>query len=121
MKRNRLQTAILGELRHAHCDELFVIPTGAIFQRERNRDGGTHRAQQLLHQGQVAQQARSAVALDDLIHRTAEVNIQNVEAKILADARGIGHDGGVGAEKLGGNGMLLGLEGQVLQGAGRLA
>ena len=76
-------------------------------------DGRAHFAQQSLHQRQVAQQAGAAVALDHFIDRAAEVDIENVEAEILADARGVGHDGGVGAEELRGDGMLVRVEAQI--------
>jgi len=61
-------------------------------------------------EGQIAQQARAAVAFHDFVHRAAEVDIDDIEAAVLAHARGIGHDGGVGTEKLAGNGMLFGFE-----------
>ena len=72
--------------------------------------------QQTLHQRQIAQQAGAAVALDHLIHGAAEVDIEDIEAQVLADARGIGHHGRVGAEELRGDRMLFGIECQILQG-----
>src|ERR1035438_5969040 len=44
---------------------------------------------------------------------SAEVEVEDVEAQVLADARGFAQDGGVGAEQLGGNGMLIGVEAEV--------
>ena len=71
-----------------------------------------------LDQRQVAQQARAAVALHHLVHRAAEVDIDDVEAQVLADARGVGHHLRIGAEQLRGDGVLLRLEGQILAACG---
>ena len=95
-----------------------IVPAGAILHREGNGDGLAHLAQQPLHQRQVAQQPGAAVALHHLIDRTAEVDVEDVEAQVLAHAGGIGHDCRIGAEQLRGDRMLLRIEGQVLQGAG---
>ncbi len=95
----------------------LIVPAGAELHGERDGDGGAYIAQQRSDQRQVAQQAGAAVALDDFVDGAAEVEIEDVEAEILADAGGVGHDGWVGAEELGGDGMLVGLEVQVaLQG-----
>ena len=80
-----------------------------------NGDGLAHLAQQPLHQRQVAQQAGAAVALHHFVHRAAEIEVEDVEAQVLADARGVGHHRRIGAEKLRRNGMLFRFEGQVLQ------
>ena len=72
-------------------------------------------AQKSLHQRQIAQQAGAAVALHHFVHRAAEIDVDDVEAQILADARGIRHHLRIGAEQLRGDGMLLGIESQVLQ------
>ena len=56
---------------------------------------------QALHQRQVAQQPRAAVAPHHFVHRAAEVDVHHVEAQVLADAGGVGHHLRVGAEKLG--------------------
>ena len=79
-----------------------------------------HLAQKPFDQRQIAQQSRAAVALHHFLHRAAEVDIDDIEAQILADARGVGHHRGIGAEELRGNGMLVRLESQVFQGAGGL-
>ncbi len=71
--------------------------------------------QNLLHQRQIAQQAGAAVAFHDLVHRAAEIDVDNVEAQILADLGGVGHDVRVGAEKLRRDGVLLGLEREVAE------
>ena len=121
MERDGLQAAILGQTRHLHGDQFLVVPAGAELHGERNRNRGAHFTQDALDQRQVAQQARAAVALDHFVHRAAEVDVEDIEAQILADARGVGHHRGIGAEKLRGNRMLLGLEGQIFQGSGGLA
>ena len=114
MQREGSHAAIFGQARQADRDELLVVPAGAELDGERNGNGRAHLAQQPLHQGQVAQQAGAAVAFHHFVHRAAEVDIHHVEAQVLADARGIGHDGGIGPEQLRGDGALHGIEGQVL-------
>src|ERR1019366_8611657 len=53
------------------------------------------------------------VALDHFVDGAAEVEVEDVEAQVLADARGFAQDGGVGAEQLGGNGVFVGVEAEV--------
>ena len=67
-------------------------------------------AQQPLDQGKVAQQAGASIARHHFLHRAAEVDIDDIEAQVLAVARGVRHHGRVGAEKLRGNGVLIRVE-----------
>ena len=122
MQRDGVQPAILGELGHGDGDQFVIVPAGAVLHGERDGDGGADFAQQAFHQRQIAQQAGAAVALDHFVDGAAEVEIEDVEAQILADAGGFGHDVGVGAEELGGDGMLVGVEAEIaLQGLVGLA
>ena len=63
--------------------------------------------------GQVAEEAGAAVALHYFFCGTAEVEIDQVEAEIFDEARGVGQDAGIAAEELGGDGMLVFVEVQV--------
>ena len=65
--------------------------------------------------GKIAQQAGAAVAGHHFLHRTSEVDIDDIEAHILAMARGVRHHGRIGTEQLRGNRMLVGLEIQVAE------
>ena len=65
------------------------------------------RFEDLLNCGQIAQQAAAAVAVDDALRRAAEIEIDEIEAGVLADARAVGECLGVGAEELRGDGMLV--------------
>ena len=117
MQGDGVEAAILGELGHGDGDQVVIAPAGAVLHGERDGDGGADFAQHAFHQRQIAQQAGAAVALDDFVDRAAEVEIEDVEAQVLADARGFGQDGGVGAEELGGDGVLVGVEAEIaLQG-----
>jgi hypothetical protein len=111
MQRHGCHSAIFGQARQADRHEFPVVPAGAELDGERNGDGRAHLAQQQFDQRQVAQQAGAAVAPHDFVHGAAEIDIHHVEAQILADARGIGHDRGVGAEQLRADGALHGIEG----------
>ena len=104
-----------SEARQAHRHQFPVVPAGAELDGQRNGDGRAHFAQQPLHQRQVAQQPGAAVALHDLINGAAEVEIHNIEAQVLADARGIRHHRRIGPEQLRRDGPLHGVEGQILQ------
>ncbi len=71
------------------------------------------RLKMTLDEGQVAQEAGAAVAADDALGGAAEVQVDDVEAGVLADAGGVGQGFGVGAEDLGGDGVLVVVVGQV--------
>ena len=66
-----------------------------------------------LDQRQVAQQAGAAVAGDDALGRAAEVEVDEVEAGVLDDARGVGQRLGVRAEELRRDGVLVVVVGEV--------
>ena len=77
-------------------------------------------AQDTLDQRKIAQQAGAAVAGHHFFHRASEVDVDDVEAHVLAIARGVGHHVRVGAEQLRGNGMLIRVEIEIAEGAGGL-
>ena len=68
------------------------------------------RFQDAFDQRKIAEQAGAAIAGHDLFDRAAEIDIDDIETQILAIARGIRHYLRIGAEKLGGNGMLIRIE-----------
>ena len=70
-------------------------------------------------QRKISQQAGTAIAADHFFHRTSEVDVDMVEAEILAIARGIGHHLGIRAEKLCGDGMFIRIEVQIAECARR--
>ena len=121
MEGHGLQSTVFGEAGHLRGDDLALVPTGAAFHGKRDGDGLADGSQEALHQGQIAQQTGPAVALDHLVDGAAEVDIDDVEPEVLANARGIRHDVGIGAEELRGDGAFLAFEFQVAQCAGGLA
>ena len=88
MQRDGLQAAIFRQPRHLHGDQFAIVPAGAVFQSERNVDGGAHLAQEPFDQRQIAEQTGAAVALHYFIHGAAEIDVEDVEAEVLADAGG---------------------------------
>ncbi len=94
----------------------FVVPTCPELYRERNLDGRANRFEDLANRRQVAQQPRSAIALDHLLRRTAQVEINQVEAEILDHPRRVRHYSRIAAKKLGRDGMLVLVEVQVALG-----
>ncbi len=115
VQRDALQADVFGDAADLAADDVVVVPAGAELAGERDRDGAAHLAEDLRNQGQVAQQTGAAVALDDLLHRAAEVHVDAVEAKILDHASGVGQDLGLGAEKLGDDRMFVGLVVEVVE------
>ena len=93
-----MQSAIFGDLAHLDGDDAVVVPAGAEFAGKRNLDRRTDFSQDAFDEGHVAQQARAAVALDDLLDRAAEIHVHGVKAEVFNDPRGVGEHGGVGAE-----------------------
>ena len=63
--------------------------------------------------GQVAEEAGAAVASHDALGRAAQIEVDGVEAGVLNDAGCFSQGFGVGAEELGGDGMLILVEGEV--------
>src|SRR6185437_10339364 len=78
----------LGHARQLHADDLRIVPSGAKFDRERNRDGFADGAEDFTDSGQVAEQAGAAIAADDALGRATEVEIDQVKAGFFDDARG---------------------------------
>ena len=66
-----------------------------------------------LDQREVAQQAAAAVAVDDALGGAAEVEVDEVEAGVLADAGAVGQRVGIGAEDLRGDRVLVLVVGEV--------
>ena len=97
-------------------DDFLVAPSGAKLHRERNLHRRAHRLEDVLDERQVAQQARASIALHDLLRRAAEVQVDQVEAKVLDHARGVGQGSRVAAKQLRRDRMLVAVEGEVLLG-----
>ena len=117
MQGDGVEAAIFGEFGHGDGHQVVIAPAGAVLHGERDGDGGADLAEHTLHQGQIAQQAGTAVALDHFVDRAAEVEIEDIEPEVLADTRRFGQDRGVGAEELGGDGVLVRVEAEIsLQG-----
>ena len=98
MQRDGLEAAILGQPRHADVYQFAIVPSGAEFHGERNGDGGAYGSQQALDQGQIAQQTRAAIAGDYFLDRASEVDVDDIEAHVLAVARGVRHHLRIGSE-----------------------
>ncbi len=113
MERDRVQAAVLGQPGELHADNVFVVPPHAELDRKGDRHGGADAFEDDLDQGQVAQQTGPAVAGDDALGRAAEVQIDEIEAGILADARGIRKRLRVRPEELCGDWVLVVVVGQV--------
>ena len=70
----------------------------------------------VLDQRQVAQQTRPAVALHDFLGRTAEVQVDQIEAEVLHHAGGVRKRRGVAAKQLRRNRVFVAIKREVLFG-----
>jgi hypothetical protein len=104
---NRAQAAALGDVSQFHADDFVVVPSGAEFHGEGDFHGGAHRFKNPADQWQIAQQAGAAVALHDFLRRASKIQIDEVEAQVFDQARGVGQYGRIAAEELGGDGVLV--------------
>ena len=95
------------EFREFHADNFLVVPAGAELHRKGDLYGGANSFKDFSDGGKIAQQARPAVALDDLLRRTTEIQVDQVETKAFDHARGFCHDLGIASEKLCRDGMLV--------------
>jgi hypothetical protein len=113
MQRDGVQAAVLGDLRQLHADDVGVVPAEPELHGEGNRDGLADPLEDDLDERQVAQQTGAAVAVHDALGRAAEVQVDDIEARILADACAVGERLGVRAEDLRGDRVLVLVVGQV--------
>src|SRR5277367_502337 len=95
-----------GKFRDFDGHDGGFVPTGAQLDGERNADGGAHGAEDLLQKIEIAKQA-GATAFHDFFGGTAEVDIHGVVAEVFDHLGGVGHDLGIGTEKLGGDGVFV--------------
>ena len=107
---DRSQPAVLGHLREVDVDNFLVAPAGAELHREWYGHGRAHRLEDVADERQVAQQSRAAIALHDLLCRTAQVQIDHVEAQVLDHARRVRQRRGIAAEQLRRDGMFVAVE-----------
>ena len=99
VKRDGVQAAVLSEFRQRHADDVGVVPAHAELDREGDGDSGAHALEDDLDEREIAQQAGAAVAADDAFRGAAEVQVDEVEAGVLADAGAFGERFGIGAEE----------------------
>ena len=92
----------------------IFVPAGAKLDSQRNFDGGADGLENIFEQREIAQQTGTA-ALDDFFRRTTEIDVHRVVAQVFDHFCGFRHDGGISAEKLRRDGMLVFLEIEIAQ------
>ena len=110
----------LGHLGNLDRDNIIFIPAGTNFDGKRNFYRGADGAEKFFEMHEVAQQA-GAATFDHFFYRATEIDIDLIEAEVFGERGGRGHDGGIGAENLGRDGMLVGVEIQIVQSARGIA
>ncbi|VTR68533.1 hypothetical protein DESC_710029 [Desulfosarcina cetonica] len=100
MHRHGVDPAILGQTGNRQGLRARSIPAGTDFDGQRNGDRPTDGGDDPLRQGGIPHECRTRMTLQDFLHRTAEIDIEDVGTGGLNDARRIGHDLRIGTEDL---------------------
>ncbi len=101
VQRERAGAGVLHPERDAHRVALLVAPAAPGLHRDRQVRGTDDRADDAVHQIQVAEAAGAAVPLHHLLHRAAEVDVDELGPVVLGDERGgLRHGVGIGAVDL---------------------
>lgn len=108
-----VEAAVFGHLREVDADDVLVVPAHAELYGERDGDRAADGLEDALDLREIAQEAGATVAGDDALGGAAEVEVYEVEACVLNDAGRVGEGIGVGAEELGGDGVLVVVVGEV--------
>src|SRR5262252_7711637 len=98
MGSDAIESGILSHACQVDADEFVVIPSGAELYRERDFHGGADGFENLPNERRIAQQARATVTLDDFLCRTAEVQVDEIEAEVLDHTGGICEHARIAAE-----------------------
>ena len=108
-----VEAAVFGHLREVDADDVLVVPAHAELDGEGDGDRAANGLEDGLDLREVAQEAGAAVAGDDTLCGTTEIQVYEIEAGVLDDAGGIGEGLGVGAEELGRDGVFVVVVGEV--------
>ena len=84
MQRDGLAPGILTAKGDGHRIAEIFVPAASDFRGDRKVSGPTNRPDDALHQIQVLQTTGTAVPPNDLLHRTAEVDIDEIRGVMLA-------------------------------------
>src|SRR5262249_45656451 len=95
----------------------LFVPAAANLTGHGQRRTARHGANDVLHEIEILEAAGTAVPLDDLLDRAAEVDVDEFGREDVGDERGrLTHRDGIGAENLNGDGTLVGTEAQLTDG-----
>src|SRR5262245_56156553 len=100
VERDHRAAAILNQLRDLDAVDRFVVPARADLHRHRDGDRAFDLGQDFFELRQVAQQIRSAAAVDHLLRRTPAVYVDKIGAGLLGDLGGPAHPHLVVSENL---------------------
>ena len=76
----------------AHGIPQVIVPTTADFDGHRQRSGISHRLNDRRHQTEILETPRPSVTTDHLLHRTPEVDVDEVRLIVIRHQRGrLGH------------------------------
>ncbi len=107
VERDGRRTGLLDPLRHVGGVGLVVVPALAHLHRHRDADCLDHRADDAGGVFRFAHQAAAGMMLGDFRHRAAHVDVHDIGAHALDDARRLGHAIRIAAEDLDGHGPLF--------------
>ena len=99
---------LLAHLRKGHGVDVSAVPALAEFHGHGHIDGLDDRLDDSPGELGIAHERRTVAAADDLAHRAAHIDIQNVRTGVCQrHGRGLGHDLRLVAEDLHGGGVLV--------------
>ncbi len=108
MQGEDLGPGILTAQPDSHRIALLLVPSRSCLDRHRQPDRVLHGADDARHQTEILEAARAAVAAHHLLHRTAEVDIDEIRPVVLLhEGGGFRHSVRLGAEQLDTDGPLL--------------
>ena len=86
-----LDATVLQLLSQRGDDELFVVPAQAGLHGDRQFHGIDHLLGDLQHFGDILQHTSPSAFASHLLHRTAEVQVNDIGASLFYDLRGLHH------------------------------
>ena len=115
MNGQSLNATILQLLRQFGDDELFVVPAQACLHGDGQFHGIHHLAGDLQHLGYILQHSGSSTLASHLLHRTTEVQVDEIGACLFHDLCGLDHRLDVAPIDLDAHRTLLIADGKFLQ------
>src|SRR6185369_12417909 len=101
MQSDGANASVLAAKRDRYRIAHLLVPTASDLTGHRERRALRDRANDRLHEVEILETSRAAVALDDFLYGTTEVDVDKLRGEDVGDERrGFAHRNRVGAENL---------------------